>query len=334
MIAPPTATAITSRLLPRGIPLLRDEALARTGLFASALDTDATPGDPGLFGPGSATWRLMGQPAQALAGLRAALLQTLSAPIPTGTHSTGSFYTDFGGRVARTGAFVQRQNLGSMDEVFRSARAVRAMHRTVKGVGDDGTEFDAGDHHQQAWVSMTLTESIIVMVERFGSGPLRRDVADAFVKEQSTHGALLDPRVDLRALFDDPSARAALAAGEYPLPSIESGELPTTRAELESLMHAWTDELSITELTRGMLDATVELEFVPMPQRAALRLLVLATLSTMPDEWHDLVAPSASRTEEFIAAQAVQIPLAMVQAVFGRSPAVDAAEARAKAGAN
>src|SRR5690606_35084130 len=99
------------------------------------------------------TWRLVGQPVMAVAGLRAALLQSLSAPIPTATDSTGSFYTDFAGRVQRTGEFVQAQNLGSMDEVYRTARRVRAMHRVVKGTARDGLEFDAGDPHQQAWVS-------------------------------------------------------------------------------------------------------------------------------------------------------------------------------------
>ncbi|MEZ5238325.1 MAG: oxygenase MpaB family protein [Microthrixaceae bacterium] len=180
--------------LPHGIPPLRNELVRRTGFFATSLDPLATPGDPGLFGPGSATWALVGQPSQALAGLRAALLQTLSVPIPTATHSTGKFYDDFLGRVSRTGAFVQAQNLGSLDEVHRSARRVRAMHRGVAGVGRDGTRFDATDPHQTAWVSMTLTDSFLVMTERFGRGRIARSRADAFVREQSRHAALLDPR--------------------------------------------------------------------------------------------------------------------------------------------
>ena len=124
-LAVPTPSSVVAHVLPHGIAPLRNELLERTGMFASSLDPDATPGDPGLFGPGSATWEVVGQPAQALAGLRAALLQTLSVPIPTATDSTGKFYEDFLGRVGRTGAYVQAQNLGSMDEVHRSARRVR-----------------------------------------------------------------------------------------------------------------------------------------------------------------------------------------------------------------
>ena len=326
----PTPGAVVARVVPDGLPYVRDQLLARTGLFTSALDPDAAPGDPGLFGPGSPTWHLVGQPSQTLAGLRAALLQTLSAPIPTATDSTGAFYDDFLGRVQRTGAYVQQQNLGSMDEVYRSARRVRAMHRTVNGAVD-GIEFDAGDPHQQAWVSMTLTDSILVMAERFGSGRLPRRRADQFVKEQSTHAALLDPRVDLDDVFNDPARRAALQAGTLPLPLIDEGELPTSVSQLQSLMRRWTRELFVTDLTRRLLDATVHLSEVPMPQRALLRPFVLATLSTIPDEWHRLIAPTENRLDELLSAQAIQTPIALLHLLFGPSPAVTDARARVQA---
>lgn len=324
----PTPNAVVARALPHGVAPLRHELLVRTGLFASTLDPEATPGDPGLFGPDSITWSLVGQVAQALAGLRAALLQTLSVPIPTATDSTGAFYEDFLGRVARTGAFVQAQNLGSMDEVYRSARRVRAMHRTVNGVGADGTRFDATDTHQTAWVSMTLTDSFLVMTRRFGRGRLRREQVDAFVREQSTHAALLDQRVDLDEVFADPEQRAALQAGTLPLPLIEEGELPTTLAELRSTMDAWTAELSVSWLTRKLLDGTVELEGLEEPARSIARPFVLATLSTVPDPWHDLIAPGSSRIVERVAAETVQYPLALLQGLLGELPAARVARAR------
>lgn len=330
MILIPTPAALAARVMPDGLPLLSDVLQARTGLFHSALDPEGTPGDPGLFGPGSPTWDLMGRPALVLAGLRAALLQALSAPILTATDSTGTFATDFAGRVSRTGAFVQQQNLGSMEEVHRSARRVRAMHRVVKGTARDGLEFDAEDPHQQAWVSMTLTDSYLVMAERYGGG-LPRARADRFVREQSTHGALLDPRVDLDGIFADPERRAALQAGELPLPLLEEGELPTTVAELRDLMRRWTDELFVTGLTRRILDAAVQLRQVPPPQRNLVRPFVLATLATVPDELHALLAPRSRRLEEHLAAQVVQTPLAALTLLFGRSPAVDVAHARVAA---
>lgn len=329
-LLPPPA-AVVARTLPAGLPVIRDALVQRTGFGRSALDPDGTPGDPGLFGPGSATWEIVAHPSAALAGLRAALLQALSAPIPTATFTTGAFERDFMGRVSRTGVFVQKQNLGSMDEVYKSARRVRAMHGTVKGVFKDGLEYDAGDPHQQAWVSMTLTDSFLAIAERFGPGALRGRRADEFVRQQSTHGALLDPRVDLDDVFGDTAKRAALQAGTLPLPLLEEGELPVTRAELDEKMRAWADELLITDFTRTLLDGTVQLRQLPGPQRTVVRLFVLAVLSTVPDHLHVLLAPGERRIEEFVAAQAIQGPMALVQGLFGPSDSIAIATRRAKA---
>lgn len=328
----PGPNEVAARVLPQGIPLVRDEFLARTGLFRNALDPDGTPGDPGLFGPDSATWRVVGHVSVAIAGLRAALLQTLSVPVPTAVDSTGAFYDDFMGRVGRTGAFVQAQNLGSLDEVHRSARRVRALHRRIRGVGRDGTEFDATDPHQTAWVSVTLTESFLVAAERFGPGRLGRVDADAFVRQQSTHAALLDVRVDIDEVFADPDQRAALQAGTLPLPLIEDGELPTTYDQLRATMRAWTDELSVSRLTRALLDGTVGLTHVDGPAHTVGRAFVLATLATIPDDWHDLVAPGSSRLVERLAAESVQVPLATLHSLVGELPSARAARARVAAG--
>jgi uncharacterized protein (DUF2236 family) len=328
----PTPNELAVRLLPQGVPLLRDEFLARTGLFRDALDPDATPGDPGLFGPDSITWRVVGHVSVALAGLRAALLQTLSLPVPTAVDSTGTFYDDFMGRVGRTGAFVQAQNLGSLDEVHRTARRVRAVHRRISGVGRGGVAYDATDPHQTAWVSMTLTESFLVVTERFGLGRLGRADADAFVRQQSTHAALLDTRVDLDDVFADPDQRSALQAGTLPLPLIENGELPTTRAGLHAAVRAWDDELSVNRLTRSLLDGTVGLVGVDGPAHHVGRAFVLATLSTLSEHAHDLVAPASNRLLERAAADAVQLPLATLHALIGELPSARAARARAAAG--
>jgi hypothetical protein len=59
------------------------------------------------------------------------------------------------------------------------------MHRTIKGVGDDGTPFDATDPHQTAWVSMTMIDRSW----RSRSGSVVAGChaqVDAFVREQST----------------------------------------------------------------------------------------------------------------------------------------------------
>lgn len=218
-----------------------------------------------------------------------------------------------------------------MDEVYRSARRVRALHSKVVGTASEGLAYDAGDPHQQAWVSMTLTDSMLVMAGRYGHGLSGRR-ADQFVAEQSRHGALLDPRVDLAAVFADPEQRTALQLGELPLPLIEEGELPTSVAQLRELMRRWTDELSTTRRTRKLLDGAVQLDELPAAQRAMFRPFVLATLATLPDPLHELLAPRERRAEEHLAAQAIQTPMAMLRLLVGRGPAVAVARARVARG--
>jgi hypothetical protein len=168
---------------------------------------------------------------------------------------------------------------------------------------------------------------MLVRADRYGHG-VRGERADRFVQEQSTHGALLDPRVDLDAIFADPDQRSALQQGPLPLPLIEEGELPTTVTQLRDLMHRWTGELFATARTRVLLDAAVQLHGVPPRPRAAIRPFVLATLATIPDEWHEILAPGERRVEEHLAAQAIQTPMALLRLLVGRSPAVDIALAR------
>ena len=170
------------------------------------------------------------------------------------------------------------------------------------------------------------------MSARYGNGRLPRDRADRFVREQSTHGALLDPRVDLDAIFADPDQRAALQAGELPLPLIEEGELPTTLDQLRDRMDAWTDELVVTDHTRVLIDNAIQVRGVPARQRQVIRPFVLATLATIPDEWHRLLAPNERRVDEHLAAQAILTPFNLVRLFLGRSASLDLAKARVARG--
>jgi hypothetical protein len=60
---------------------------------------------------------------------------------------------------------------------------------------------------------------------------------------------------------------------------------------------------------------------------------VLATLATVPDEWHALLAPGENRLEELVAAQAVETPLAVARLALGRSAGFDVAQARLRTAA-
>ena len=77
--------------------------------------------------------------------------------------------------------------------------------------------------------------------------------------------------------------------------------------------------------------AAVQLPQIPNPQRQLVRLFVLASLATVPDHLHRLLAPTERRLEELAAAQVVQGPLALLQALFGPSDSIAVATRRAAA---
>jgi hypothetical protein len=55
MSIPTVGPAAAARAPPGGIPLLRRQLIDDLAVYRCGLEVDATSGDPGLFGPGSAT---------------------------------------------------------------------------------------------------------------------------------------------------------------------------------------------------------------------------------------------------------------------------------------
>ena len=230
-----------------GLPIVRQlirRNLAR--LFgARSFDTAADRGDPGLTGPGSASWRVMAEPAAIAGGIRGLLLQSAHPLAMAGVHDHSAFREDPLGRLHRTSAYVTTTTFGSTREALEVTRRVRTVHPHVQGRAPDGRFYRAEDPHLLAWVSVALTSSFLQADRCWAPTPVTKTEADAFVSEQSRIAGLLDPRVDLDRLRDDPAARLDLLEGRFPLPMIEDGVLPTSVPELERVLAAYEDELGI-----------------------------------------------------------------------------------------
>ena len=73
----------------------------------SGIDYDHPPGDPGLFGPDSVTWRVHADfPGMLSGGLCALMLQTLHPLALAGVWDHSNFREDLVGRLRRTTNFV------------------------------------------------------------------------------------------------------------------------------------------------------------------------------------------------------------------------------------
>jgi uncharacterized protein (DUF2236 family) len=152
--------------------------------------------DGGLFGPGSATWRLMGEPIMWVAGLRAMYLQALHPRVMRATWQNTAFARpgEAWGRFARTVEFVRVRTYGTRAEVERAGRRVRQIHATLTGTDADGSVIRLNEPELLLWVHCGEIASYVNIASRCG---LRLPAAelDQFVSEQRRSAELvgLDP---------------------------------------------------------------------------------------------------------------------------------------------
>ena len=81
--------------------------------------------DPGLYGPDSVTWRVHADPAMALAGLRALLLQAVHPVAMHGVFTNSDFRADPWGRLFRTAEYVAVTAYGTTREAERAEARAR-----------------------------------------------------------------------------------------------------------------------------------------------------------------------------------------------------------------
>jgi uncharacterized protein (DUF2236 family) len=166
------------------------------GLFAHAPYPLANSleyhGDPGLFGPDSVTWPVIGDAAAFIGGIRALIVQAAHAEVVAGVSDHSRYRVDPLGRLSRTSAYVTATAYGAMPEVESAVDIVRTIHRRVTGVSHRGRPYSADDPEMAAWVHNALTDSFLVAYQVFGPRQLTPSEADRFVVEQTAVGALLD----------------------------------------------------------------------------------------------------------------------------------------------
>ncbi|WP_037558447.1 oxygenase MpaB family protein [Spirillospora albida] len=140
----------------------------------------------GLFGPGSVTWRVMGEPVLFVGGIRALLLQALHPRTMWGTAQNSELMDPAAawGRLARTVQFVSVRTYGTEAEVERVGRRVRKLHSKLTGLDmRTGETFRVDEPENLLWVHMGEVDSYLDVARRAGV-PLTGADADAFVAEQ------------------------------------------------------------------------------------------------------------------------------------------------------
>jgi uncharacterized protein (DUF2236 family) len=228
---------------------------ALTGLFSHGPvpleHTRDYMGDPGLLGPDSVSWRVLGDAAVFVGGIRALIVQSAHPEVVAGVEDHSTYREDPLGRLSRTSVYVTETTYGAMPEVEAAVAVVRRAHRPVVGTSERQRPYSAGRPEMAAWVHNVLTDSFLASHQAFGPGPLSSDDADRFVSEQTRIGALLGA---------DP--------------------MPTTAADLRR----WIDEHPDRLRSRAQSEAIGFLRRPPLPLavRPGYRVLFNAAVTTIP----------------------------------------------------
>jgi uncharacterized protein (DUF2236 family) len=183
----PIPRAVT-RLLTRPLPYATRPSPLR----------DPAP-DPGVFGPGSVTWRVMREPRLLLAAGRALLLQAANPLVAQGAIEHSTYRTDPYGRLERTVMWVTVVCFGTTAEAQRVSGRVTGLHRRVAGVLPEangtsrvpgGTAYSAGDPDLLRWVHASFVDTMLAAHDALIGGLDERD-RDAFVREWDSVAALM-----------------------------------------------------------------------------------------------------------------------------------------------
>jgi uncharacterized protein (DUF2236 family) len=168
-------------------PVTRDQleaGMARARARAGSSDPKA-----GIHGPGSVTWELNREAVNFVGGGRAILLQLAHPYIAHAVAQHSTTLTDARGRFERTFAGVFAMAFGDLDQAFRAARRVYAIHSHVRGTIDEdigcyrrGDPYQALDPRALFWVHATLVDSVLSVREHV-FGPLDAYRTEAYYQE-------------------------------------------------------------------------------------------------------------------------------------------------------
>ncbi len=248
-----------------GMSLLSDLGGVRTGLgralFGLVAGPDGpdnrarihdTPG-PRWFAEDRPIRRVHADASMFVGGLRALLFQSLHPLAMAGVAEHSDYRGDPWGRLQRTSTFLAVTTFGPADEAQRAVDKVRGIHRRVRGVAPDGTQYDASDPHLLEWVHIAEVDSFLLAHQRYGAAPLDQAGRDGYVAD---------------------AARVAEALG-VPDP-------PRTEQQLQQRISAYRPELRGTAAAREAARFLLLTPPLPLVARAPYGVLAAASVAMLP----------------------------------------------------
>jgi uncharacterized protein (DUF2236 family) len=141
--------------------------------------------DDGLFGPGSATWRVHSSPAVGLVGgLRSLIVQSFHPLAMAGVAQHSDYRERPLKRLRRTAEYVAVVTFGDTEQAQRIAARVRRVHRKVKGIDPvTGRRYSADDPETALYVHCTEVHSFLAAHRVYGRDRLSAGEEDLYFEE-------------------------------------------------------------------------------------------------------------------------------------------------------
>jgi len=242
------------------------------------VDYDHPVGDPGMFGPDSATWRVHSDfPGMLAGGLAALMLQTLHPLALAGVWDHSNFREDLIGRLRRTTSFVSGTTYAPADQAQALIERVKHIHAQVKGTAEDGRPYAADDPHPLTWVHVTEAYSFLQGYRRYSHIAMPAGAADRYYDE-------------VRRIAEALGAR----------------DVPASEAQITAYFRRVRPDLRFTERSRAVLDVLYRVR-LPVPVAGLSRDVFLQAGAALLPPWADtlLERTPLQRAQSRLAARAL-----------------------------
>lgn len=249
------------------------------------VDYDAPSGDPGLFGPDSATWRIHADfPGMLAGGLCALMLQTLHPRALAGVWDHSRFRTDLLGRLRRTTAFIAATSFAPRAAARTLIARVGDIHRLIRGHDAHGRPYAADEPALLTWVHVTEAYGFLEGFRQLAPVPLSPAAEDRYYDE-------------VRRIAEALGATA----------------VPARRAEVVTYFEQIRGELEYSPRSRDVLGVLERVQ-LPVPAAWLSRQVFLgAGASLLPDWAADMLQRGPARR---LADRAAAAPLRRLGPMF------------------
>lgn len=199
-------------------------------------------------------WHIHSDASMFVGGIRALLLQSLHPLAMAAVDQHSGFRGDPWGRLHRTSTFIAETTFGTTADADRAIAIVRAVHKRVTGVADDGRPYAASDPDLLRWIHIAEIDSFLRAHDLYGRAKFSDSERDAYV------------------------AQAGIIASQ-----LGASEVPTTVAELDEALAAFRPELRATPAAHATVRFLLLHPPIGVGQRLPYASLSAAAVNLMPD---------------------------------------------------